>query len=72
MTDHSPTQQVFDQNMVMLFVPTTPNPTSGYILVVPKKDVVFLDMSIDDAIQFVISLGTASGLKAAIDQDKVK
>ncbi len=71
-TDHSPTQQVFDSDMVVLFVPTTPNPTSGYILVVPKKDVVFLDMTIDDAIQFVISLGTASGLKASIDKDKIK
>ena len=71
-TDRSPSQTLFDEDMVMLFVPTTPNPTSGYILIVPYKDVRVLDMSIDDAIQFVISLGTASGLKAAIDKDQVK
>ncbi|MCD6055820.1 MAG: transrane protein [Gammaproteobacteria bacterium] len=40
-----------------LFVPTTPNPTSGFLIIVPKKDAVELDLSIDDALKMVISLG---------------
>lgn len=43
--------------MVSLFVPTTPNPTSGFLLMLPKKDVTELNMSIDEALKFIISLG---------------
>ena len=39
------------------FVPTTPNPTSGFIIIVPKKDVVVLDMEVDEALKMIISLG---------------
>ena len=39
------------------FVPTTPNPTSGFIIVVPKKDVQVLDMEVDEALKMIISLG---------------
>ncbi len=70
-TDRSPSQTLFDEDMVMLFVPTTPNPTSGYILIVPYKDVRVLDMSIDDAIQFIISLGTACALKDRVVTKKM-
>lgn len=45
------------ETMVNLYVPTTPNPTSGFLLVVPKKDVIELDMSVEQALKFVISLG---------------
>jgi len=38
-------------------VPTTPNPTSGFLLYVPKRDVQFLDMSVEDAAKLVISAG---------------
>jgi uncharacterized membrane protein len=38
-------------------VPTTPNPTSGFIIIVPKKDVVVLDMEVDEALKMIISLG---------------
>jgi uncharacterized membrane protein len=38
-------------------VPTTPNPTSGLILIVPKKDITVLDMEVDEALKMVISLG---------------
>ena len=71
-TDQSPTQDLFDDAMVTLFIPTTPNPTSGYILVVPNSELKYLDMSIDDAIQFVISLGTACALKELSSQGKIK
>jgi uncharacterized membrane protein len=45
------------EDVVCCFVPTTPNPTSGLIIIVPKKDVIELDMDIDDALKMIISLG---------------
>ncbi len=45
------------EDLVCVFVPTTPNPTSGLILMVPKQDVIELDMSVEDALKMVISLG---------------
>lgn len=45
------------EKMVTIFIPTTPNPTSGFLMVVPKKDVVELEMSVDQALKFIISLG---------------
>jgi uncharacterized membrane protein len=38
-------------------VPTTPNPTSGYLMFVPRKDAITLEMSVEDAIKYVISTG---------------
>ncbi len=43
-----------------IFVPTTPNPTSGYLLVVPEPDVIPLDISVEDGITFIMSGGVAS------------
>lgn len=43
--------------VVCCFVPTTPNPTSGFIIIVPKKDVTILDMEVDEALKMIISLG---------------
>lgn len=43
--------------VVCTFVPTTPNPTSGFIIIVPRKDVVELDMDVDEALKMIISLG---------------
>src|SRR5262245_2911775 len=45
---------------VSVYVPTTPNPTSGFFLMVPRADVVELDMSVDEALKYVISMGVAS------------
>lgn len=45
------------EEVVCTFVPTTPNPTSGYIIIVPKKDVIELDMEVDEALKMIISLG---------------
>ena len=45
------------ETVVTVFVPTTPNPTSGFILFVPRSDVVALDMSVEDALKMIISLG---------------
>ena len=43
--------------MISVFVPTTPNPTSGYLLFIPEDEIIFLDMNIEDAIKLVISGG---------------
>ncbi len=45
------------EEVVSCFVPTTPNPTSGFIIIVPKKDVMELDMEVDEALKMIISLG---------------
>jgi len=45
------------EEVLCVFVPTTPNPTSGFIMLVPKQDVIELSMSIDDAFRMIISLG---------------
>lgn len=45
------------EDVVCCFVPTTPNPTSGFIIVVPKKDVIELDMEVDEAAKLIMSLG---------------
>jgi uncharacterized membrane protein len=44
---------------VAVFVPTTPNITAGFFLIVPKKDVIELDMSVDEALKYIISMGVA-------------
>ncbi len=45
------------KDVVSVFLPTTPNPTSGYLLFVPKDDLIILDMSVEDAAKLVISAG---------------
>jgi uncharacterized membrane protein len=48
---------VGDEDVVNIYIPTTPNPTSGYLMFVPRRDIVILDMTIEEAIKFVISGG---------------
>jgi uncharacterized membrane protein len=50
-------QNLTEQKTVNIFLPTTPNPTSGFLLFVPREDVVPLNMSVEDAIKMVISGG---------------
>jgi uncharacterized membrane protein len=47
----------FEQPMVSVYVPTTPNPTSGFFLMMPQADVIELDMTVDDALKYIISMG---------------
>lgn len=49
-----------DKDVVTVYVPTTPNPTSGYLMIFKKEDVIPLDMSVEDGLKFVISLGIVS------------
>ncbi len=48
------------EKVVCVFVPTTPNPTSGFLLLVPETKIIKLDMSVADAIKYIISLGSVS------------
>ncbi len=50
-------QHVLTEDVVSVFVPTTPNPTSGYLLFVPKEQVIELNMSVEDAMKLIISAG---------------
>jgi uncharacterized membrane protein len=50
-------QERTGEPVVCTFVPTTPNPTSGYIIIVPKKDIIELDMEVDEAFKMIVSLG---------------
>ncbi|WP_093991645.1 DUF502 domain-containing protein [Flavimaricola marinus] len=47
----------YDEEIVTVFMPTTPNPTSGFLLFVPRSDIIELDMSVEDAAKLVISAG---------------
>ena len=49
------------QKLINVFVPTTPNPTSGFLLMFPIDDVIYLDMSFEEASKFIVSAGTSSG-----------
>ena len=49
--------QRLDDEMINIYVPTTPNPTSGFLLMVPRRDLIFLDMPVEDAAKYVISIG---------------
>jgi len=48
-----------DRRLCSVFVPTTPNPTSGYLIMAKEEELIFLDMNTDDALKYIISLGTS-------------
>ena len=59
--------------MISLFIPTTPNPTSGFLIMIPKQEAIELNMSIDEALKFIISLGVMqSNSAAAIVKIKIR
>ena len=47
------------QSLVNVFVPTTPNPTSGFLLMFPKEEIIYLDMTFEEASKFIVSAGTS-------------
>jgi uncharacterized membrane protein len=51
-----------DASYVSIYVPTTPNPTGGYFVMLPRSEVVELDMSVDEALKYIISMGVATPL----------
>ncbi len=50
-----------NKKLINVFVPTTPNPTSGFLLMFPAEDVIYLDMTFEEASKFIVSAGTSSG-----------
>jgi uncharacterized membrane protein len=53
-------------DMLSLYVPTTPNPTSGFFLMVPRADVIALEMNVDQALKYIISMGVVSPPSGAV------
>ena len=49
-----------NKNLVNVFIPTTPNPTSGFLLMFPKEDVIYLDLTFEEASKFIVSAGTSN------------
>ena len=52
-----------ESELVNVFVPTTPNPTSGFLLMFPKNEIKYLDMSFEEASRFIVSAGTSEKKK---------
>ena len=50
-----------NQRLINVFVPTTPNPTSGFLLMIPVDDVIYLNMTFEEASKFIVSAGTSTG-----------
>ena len=48
-----------NKKLFNVFVPTTPNPTSGFLLMIPKEDLIYLDMTFEEASKFIVSAGTS-------------
>ena len=49
-----------NKKLINVFVPTTPNPTSGFLLLFPKEDVIYLDLTFEEASKFIVSAGTSN------------
>lgn len=61
------------EELISVFIPTTPNPTSGFIVMIPKQDVTELDMSVEDGFKFIISMGVVVPENTAKDlENKTK
>ena len=58
--DHEEVQQKISGKIVSVFVPTTPNPTTGFLLLLPEEKITKLDMSVADGIKFIVSLGSVA------------
>ena len=57
---HGEIAAILKEDHVSVFIPTTPNPTSGFFMIMPKKDVIELNMSVDAALKYIISMGVVS------------
>ena len=49
-----------NEDLVNVFVPTTPNPTSGFLLMFPRSEIIFLDMNFEQASKFIVSAGSSN------------
>lgn len=69
-TSKGEVQRLTDNEVVNVFLPTTPNPTSGFLLMIPKNDLITLNMSVDDAIKMIISGGIITPPDKATEKAK--
>jgi uncharacterized membrane protein len=58
--NHGIIKDKIKEELINVFVPTTPNPTSGFLLMVPKKDLIYLNVSFEQASKFIVSAGTTN------------
>jgi len=65
-------QESIGDDVISVFIPTTPNPTSGYLLFVPKKDVTFIDLSVEEALKLIISAGSIVAKKGGGSRSAMK
>ena len=52
--------QKVKKKLINVFVPTTPNPTSGFLLMFPEEDIIYLDLTFEEASKFIVSAGTSN------------
>lgn len=58
---------IVKEEMITIFIPTTPNPTSGFLMMIPRSEAIELTMSVDEALKFVISLGVVQpGMRKSV------
>jgi uncharacterized membrane protein len=70
--DHAEVQEKLKQKVVAVFIPTTPNPTSGFLVLVPEAKVTKLEMSVAEGIKYIISLGSIAPELASTKIGKLK
>ena len=63
--------QIGTDEMLSIFIPTTPNPTSGFLMMVPKSDVIELKLTIDEALKYIISLGMMQPNVPAVSAQRI-
>ncbi|MBT5407598.1 MAG: hypothetical protein HOL25_01680, partial [Gammaproteobacteria bacterium] len=63
-------EEIIGEDVINLFVPTTPNPTSGFFVIIPKKDAIELKMSVEEAFKLVISAGVVTPDTIKIKENK--
>jgi len=63
-------EEIIGEDVINLFVPTTPNPTSGFFVIIPKKDAIELKMSVEEAFKLVISAGVVTPETLKIKESK--
>ncbi len=66
-----PVQEALHKDVVSVFVPTTPNPTSGYLLFIPKEEIIPLDVSVEEALKLIISAGAIIPRRDGADVDSI-
>jgi uncharacterized membrane protein len=57
-------------NYVSIYVPTTPNPTGGYFIMLPREDIIELDMTVDVALKYIVSMGVAAPIGDRQSRDR--